>query len=44
MVDRVLVLDRGRLVREAARKELEHGGDLQTALFELLTAQEGREQ
>ena len=44
MVDRVLVLDRGRLVREAARDELEHGGDLQTALFELLTAQEGREQ
>jgi len=44
MVDRVLVLDRGRLVREAARDELDHGGDLQTALFELLTAQVGGQQ
>ena len=44
MVDRVLVLDRGRLVREAARAELDHRGDLQTALFELLTAQVGGQQ
>jgi len=44
MVDRVLVLDRGRLVREAARDELQHGVDLQTALFELLTTSGGREQ
>ena len=44
MVDRVLVLDRGRLVREAARDELDHGGDLQTALFELLTTNGGGEQ
>ena len=43
MADRVLVLDRGRLIREAARGELDHGADLQTALFELLTAQEGRQ-
>lgn len=43
MVDRVLVLDRGRLVREAARDEFDHGGDLQTALFELLTAKGGIE-
>ena len=44
MVDQVLVLDRGRLVREAARDELDHGGDLQTALFELLNSKGGREQ
>jgi ABC-2 type transport system ATP-binding protein len=44
MVDQVLVLDRGRLVRDAARDELDHGGDLQTALFELLTSKGGREQ
>jgi len=43
MADRLLVLDRGRLIREAARDELDHGTDLQTALFELLTAQEGRQ-
>jgi len=43
MADRLLVLDRGRLIREAARGELDHGADLQTALFELLTAQEGRQ-
>jgi ABC-2 type transport system ATP-binding protein len=41
MVDWVFVLDRGRLVQEVARDELDHGVDLQTALFELLTAQEG---
>ena len=41
MADRVLVLDRGRLIREADRAELDPGADLQTALFELLTAQEG---
>ena len=44
IVDRVLVLDRGRLVREAARDEIEHGGDLQTALFDLLTSSGGRDQ
>jgi len=44
MADRVLVLDRGRLTREAARAELDHGADLQIALFDLLTAQEGRQQ
>jgi ABC-2 type transport system ATP-binding protein len=43
MADRVLVLDRGRLVREAARDELDHGADLPTALFELLTAAEGKQ-
>jgi len=43
MADRLLVLDQGRLIREAARGELDHGADLQTALFELLTAQEGRQ-
>ena len=43
MADRVLVLDRGRLIREAARAELDHGADLQAALFELLTAHEGRQ-
>jgi len=43
MVDRVLVLDQGRLVREAARDELESGADLQTALFDLLTANGGRQ-
>jgi ABC-2 type transport system ATP-binding protein len=43
MADQVLVLDRGRLVRQAARAELDHGADLQTALFGLLTAQEGRQ-
>jgi ABC-2 type transport system ATP-binding protein len=42
MADRVVVLDRGRLVREAARDELVRGADLQPALFDLLTAQEGR--
>ena len=42
MADRVLVLDRGRLVRQAARADLDHGADLPTALFDLLTAQEGR--
>jgi ABC-2 type transport system ATP-binding protein len=42
MADQVLVLDRGQLVRQVARAELDHGADLQTALFELLlTAQEG---
>jgi ABC-type multidrug transport system ATPase subunit len=40
MVDWLLVLDRGRLVREVARDELDHGVDLQTALFELLTARQ----
>ena len=40
MADRVLVLDRGRLAREADRAELGHGADLQTVLFDLLTAQE----
>jgi len=44
MVDRVLVLDRGRLVRDAARDELDHGRDIQTALFELLTTNGGRGQ
>ena len=44
MADRVLVLDRGRLIREADRAELDPGADLQTALFELLTAQERRQQ
>jgi len=39
MADRVLVLDRGRLAREADRAELGHGADLQTVLFDLLTAQ-----
>ena len=43
MADRLLVLDRGRLIRQAARDELDHGADLQTALFGLLTAQEGRQ-
>ena len=43
MADQVLVLDRGRLVRQAARAELDQGADLQTALFDLLTAQEGRQ-
>ena len=43
MADRVLVLDRGRLIRRAARDGLDHGADLQTALSELLTAQEGRQ-
>ena len=43
-VDRVLVLDRGRLIRDAARDEFDHGGDLQTALFELLTTKERTEQ
>ena len=41
MADQVLVLDRGRLVRQAARAELDHGTDLTTALVELLTGQEG---
>jgi ABC-2 type transport system ATP-binding protein len=40
MADRVLVLDRGRLARETDRAELDHGADLQTVLFDLLTAQE----
>jgi ABC-2 type transport system ATP-binding protein len=44
MADRVLVLDRGSLIRDAARDELDHGADLQTALFELLTAKAGRQQ
>ena len=44
MADRVLVLDRGRLIREADRAEFDPGADLQTALFELLTAQERRQQ
>jgi ABC-2 type transport system ATP-binding protein len=44
MADRVLVLDQGRLIRQAARDELDRGADLQTALFELLTAQERRQQ
>jgi len=43
MADRLLVLDRGRLVRQADRAELDPGADLQTALFELLTAQEGKQ-
>ena len=42
MAHQVLVLDRGQLVRQAARAEFDHGTDLQTALFDLLTAQEGR--
>ena len=42
MADRVLVLDRGRLIRQAARDELDTGADLHKALFDLLTAQEGR--
>src|SRR5262249_46122252 len=42
--DRVLGLDRGRLVRDAARDELDHGRDIQTALFELLATNGGRGQ
>ena len=41
MADWVLVLDHGRLIRDAARDDLDHGGDLHTALYGLLTAQEG---
>jgi len=41
MADRVLVLDHGRLIRDAARDDLDHRGDLHTALHGLLTAQEG---
>jgi len=41
MADRVLVLDHGRLIRDAARDDLDHGGDLHTALYGLLIAQEG---
>jgi len=44
MADRLLVLDRGRLIRQAARDELDKGADLHTALFDLLTAQAGGEQ
>ena len=44
MADRVLVLDRGRLIRQAARDELDKGADLHKALFDLLTAQAGGEQ
>ena len=44
LVDWVLVLDRGRLVQEVARAEFDNGDDLQTALFELLTAKGGIEQ
>ena len=43
MVDQVLMLDRGRLVREVARDELDQGADLQTALFDLFTTKEGRD-
>jgi len=44
MADRVLVLDHGRLIRDAARGDLDHGADLHTALYGLLTAQAGGEQ
>jgi len=43
MVDRVLVLDRGRLLREIARDELDHSVDIQTALLELITTAGGTE-
>jgi ABC-2 type transport system ATP-binding protein len=43
MVDQVLMLDRGRLVREVARDELDQGMDVQTALFDLFTTKEGRD-
>jgi ABC-2 type transport system ATP-binding protein len=42
IVDCVLVLDRGRLVREADRDEFTHGADLQTAMYEVITTSEGR--
>ena len=42
--DWVLVLDRGRLIRQAAPGELGHGADLSEALFRLLTAKAGRQQ
>ena len=44
VVDRVIALDGGRLVKEMAREELAAGGeDLQTALFEMLGDVRGEE-